>query len=139
MPEYYGGITVKIGDGAGTEVFSNLEKVTDVSGLGVTNSLIDVTSFDSNGSMEYIPGLADGETISVECNQVLDATVQLALIADVVGGTQSRNIEIVATDGVNTTTYSMAVVPLSYTANPSISDKNTLSFSLKISGAIMAA
>lgn len=136
---YYGGITVKIGDGAGTEVFTALENVISLSGLGVTNNLIDVTSFDSNGVMEYIPGLADGETITIECNEVLDATTQLALITDVAAGTQSRNIEIEATDGTNTTTYSMATVPMSYSINPSVSDKNTISFSLKISGAITAA
>ncbi|MCP5019399.1 MAG: hypothetical protein GY938_29575, partial [Ketobacter sp.] len=61
-----------------------------------------------------------------------------ALVADVDAGTV-RNFEILITDGTTPLTYSFAVTPLSWVINPSFDDKNTLTFTLKISGAITVA
>ena len=60
---------------------------------------------------------------------------QLGLISDVDAGT-NRNIQIGIDDGVTAKVFDFAVVPLSWVINPSFDDKNTISFTLKISGAI---
>lgn len=132
---FMSGITVKSGDGAGTEVFTTIPEVISLSGLGKTNALVDVTNFDSAGSKEYIAGLSDGTEITIEANYLPASATQLALIADVDAGT-NRNLEVVVTDGVTPKTFSFAVAPLTWTLNPSNDDRNTISFGLKISGAI---
>ncbi len=134
---FLNGVTIKRGDGAGTEVFTAISEVLSMSGLGKTNPLVEVTNFDSTGR-EYIAGLADGTEISLECNYLPADTQQQALVADVDAGTV-RNFEILITDGTTPLTYSFAVTPLSWVINPSFDDKNTLTFTLKISGAITVA
>jgi predicted secreted protein len=134
---FLNGVTIKRGDGAGTEVFTAISEVLSMSGLGKTNPLVEVTSFDSTGR-EYIAGLADGTEITLECNYLPADTQQQGLISDVDAGT-IRNFQVVITDGTTPLTYSFAVTPLSWVINPSFEDKNTLTFTLKISGAITVA
>ena len=134
---FLNGVTIKRGDGAGTEVFNAISEVLSMSGLGKTNPLVEVTSFDSTGR-EYIAGLADGTEITLECNYLPADTQQQALIGDVDNGTV-RNMQVLITDGTTPLTYSFAVTPLSWVINPSFDDKNTLTFTLKISGAITVA
>jgi len=131
---FLNGVTIKRGDGAGTEVFTAISEVLSMSGLGKTNPLVEVTSFDSTGR-EYIAGLADGTEIALECNYLPADTQQQGLISDVDAGTV-RNFQILITDGTTPKTYAFAVTPLSWVINPSFDDKNTLTFTLKISGAI---
>jgi len=130
---FYSGMTFKIGDGAGSEVFTALEEVTELSGFGETSELIEVTHFGSGGSKEYIAGLADGKEITVTCNHVMDATQQ-GFVKGNKG--ETGNIQIEFTDGTNTETYDFAAVYLGWETNPSNSDKNTITFTFKISGGI---
>jgi len=133
---FRGGITVKRGDGRSpTETFTLLGEVYSMSGLGKTNALLDVTNFDSAGSREYISGLADGQEITIECNY-LPANAQQSGLVDDVDDKTNRNLEIEITDGVTTKTFAFAVTPLSWVVNPAEEDKNTISYTLKISGAI---
>ena len=138
---FYGGLTFYRGDGASPEVFIAVGEVMSVSGLGKTNNLIDATSFDSGSTKEYIAGMADGQEISLECNQLLDESpsIQAALISDVNNGT-NRNVRLTQTKSTVspnvTKTYDFTVTPISWAVNPSIDDKNTISFTLKISGDI---
>lgn len=129
------GWTVKRGDGGGTEVFTSIGEIFGVSGLGVNNNLIDVTSFDSAGSREYIGGLADGQELTIEANYLPADTEQVALVNDVENKT-NRNIQITHSDGTTTTQFDFAVTPISWNAAPSVDDKNVITFGLKISGAI---
>ena len=132
---FKGGLTVKHGDGAGTEVFTAIEEVNSLGGFGKTNPLIDVTSHDST-AREYIAGLADGSELTIESNRVHTASnIQDDVIAEVDSGTTS-NYQILLTDGTTLITYDFAAVNLSYTINPSFDDKTTITFTLKISGAI---
>lgn len=130
---FYAGMTFKIGDGGGPEVFNALEEVTDLSGFGETSELIEVTHFASGGSKEYIAGLADGKEITVTCNHVMDATQQVFVKGNK-GNT--GNIQIEYTDGVDTETYDFAAVYLGWETQPSQSDKNAITFTFKISGGI---
>lgn len=135
---FLNGVTIKRGDGADpTEVFALFPEVLSMSGLGKTNPLVEVTSFDSAGR-EYIAGLADGTEVSIEANYLPADTQQQGLIADVDAGL-NRNFEIAITDGVTPLTYSVTFTCLSWVINPSFEDKNTISFTLKISGAIVVA
>lgn len=111
-----------------------IEEVLSVSELGTTNSLIDVTNFDSApGRMEYIAGLSDGSEMSIECNRVDGAAGQVALVAAV--RTQATNSFTLIYDGG--TTYTFDAVCMSEKTNPSISEQNTLSFSVKLTGDII--
>lgn len=135
---FIGGLTFQRSNGASPEVYSTVVEVTNLGGFGKTNPLVDVTSHDST-AREYIAGLADGSEISVEGNRVHSSpSVQDALIADVDAGT-TRNFKLTLTDGVTPVVYTFAAVCLSWMITPSFDDKNTISFSLKITGAITVA
>lgn len=131
---FTGGLTFQT-DAVLADTFVTLTETFDVSGLGKTNETIDVTNFDSAGSKEYISGLADGSEISVQCNLVAGDAQQTAVIAEVDAGTNFQ-IEFLVTDGTTPKTYAFTVAPVSWTINPAVGDKHTLSFALKISGAI---
>lgn len=131
---FTGGLTFST-DAVLADTFVALPEVNSVSGIGQTNETIDVTNFDSGGSKEYIAGLADGTEISVDCNLIAGDAQQLAVIADVDSGTQFK-IEFLITDGTTPKTYAFTVAPVSWTINPAVGDRHTLSFTLKISGVI---
>lgn len=132
------GYKVKIGDGADPEVFAELEEVTGISGLGKTNSSIDVTHMGSGNSKEYIPGRADGSEVTVTCNQILISPVQDSVVAKVDGGEQG-NIQIEVTDGTTTKTFSFTAAFLSWNVGPQLDGGNSIEFGFKISGDITVA
>lgn len=134
---FLNGVTIKRGDGAGTEVFTPMSEVIGLSGLGKTNPLVEVSSFDST-VREYIAGLADGTEVTLEANYLPADAEQQGLITDVDDGL-NRNFEILITDGTTPLTYSVTFTCLSWVINPSFDDKNTVTFTLKISGAIVVA
>ena len=134
---FLNGVTIQRGDGAGTEVFNLFPEVTSMSGLGKTNPLVEVTNFDSTAK-EYIAGLADGTEVTLEANYLPADTQQQGLIADVDAGL-NRNFEILITDGTTPKTYAVTFTCLSWVLNPSYDDKNTISFTLKISGDIVVS
>jgi hypothetical protein len=131
---FINGLTVKRGDGATSEVFTTIPELASISNFGKTNSLVDVTNFDST-AREYIAGLSDGTEIDMEYNFLPGDATQQALITDVDNQT-TRNLQIVITDGTTTKTYDFAVVCMSWALAPSFDDKNMLTFGLKITGAI---
>lgn len=116
-----------------------LEEVQDFQGLGATNELIEVTHFGSGGSKEYIAGLADGDEITIQCNKVNTASsVQSQLIAET-NAKETRGFEVTLTDGTDAETYTFQAALLSWKVEPSVSDKNTISFTAKVSGGITIA
>jgi hypothetical protein len=130
------GLTVKRGDGGSpSETFTTIEEVFSVSPIGKTNALIDATNYDSGGNREFIHGLADGAEISIECNYLPAATVQAALKGDVDNKTR-RNLKVVLTDGTTTKNFTFACIPLSWNIAPSLDNKNVITFSVKVTGAI---
>lgn len=137
---FSGGLTASIGDDvlSGTPVYTAIGEVTALSGLGTTNTLVDVTNFDSGGSREYIGGLADGQEMTVDCNYVPLDTGQDNLVGYVNAKTNVA-FKLVVTDGTTTDTYTMDVTPISWVIGPSQENQNTISFTLKISGAITKA
>jgi hypothetical protein len=117
-------------------VFTAVEEVFNISGLGKTNNLVDVTNFDSpTGTMEYIAGLADGQEITVECNYIPGATQQEAMIAAV--NTQANRTFRVSYLGSSPEEhFTFDGVPLSWVVTPSPTERNTIAFTVKISGDI---
>ena len=111
-----------------------LEEVLDVSGLGKSNDTIDVTNFDSPaGTKEYIPGLADGSEITIECNYVAAATGQVALVASIDAGS---SVAVVMAYATSAATYTFSAAAQGWTISPSTSEQNKISFVLKVSGDI---
>jgi len=124
------------GNGATPEVFTRICQVFGISGLGEKNDLVEATTFCSGGSKEYIGGLADGEEITIEGNYEQGDTNLLAMITDV-KNKATRNFRLSVEDDSPSETFSFAGVCLSWAINPSVSDKNTISFGIKISGAVV--
>tara|TARA_R100000951_G_scaffold90032_2_gene78183 strand:- start:5750 stop:6193 length:444 start_codon:yes stop_codon:yes gene_type:complete len=120
-----------------TATYLLISEVTEVSGLGQTYPQVDVTNFDSTAK-EYIGGLADGSEVSVTANFLPGDASQVALTA--VGGDNGSGsvfgLQFISTDGTTTNTYTFDVVNLGYEISPSVDDKNSISFTFKITGAI---
>jgi hypothetical protein len=129
----------RLGDQASPELYQDIEEVFSISGLGKTNQLEDVTNFDSPvGTMEYIAGLADGSEITIECNRIPDAspnTEQENMIA-AVNAQLNRNFQIAYVGVSPEETFTFVGVPLSWTVTPSPTNRNTITFTVKISGDI---
>jgi N-methylhydantoinase B/oxoprolinase/acetone carboxylase alpha subunit len=120
---------IYVGTAASPQVLTAIEEVFSISGLGQTNSLIDVTNFDSAaGTMEYIAGLADGSEFTVEANYVPGATQQLAVVAAVVAQ-DTRLCRVDYTGSSPNKSWSFSAVCLGEEIAPSVDDRNTLTFS----------
>lgn len=126
---------LQLGDAASPEVFATVEEVLSISGFGKNNELIDVTNFDSGLVKEYIAGLADGAEITVEANYYQAATQQQALITAVNAGS-TRNFQLLNNVPSPAETFSFAAVCLSWNIEPSPTEQNRVSFTLKITGDI---
>lgn len=122
------------GTNASPIVYTELPEVLSVSGIGQTNPLIDATSFDST-AREYIAGLADGSEIAVECNYIATNAAITGLMTSVDSGA-TINFKATYTATSPNKRFTCQVVALSYEVSPNFSDKNTIKFSLKISGAV---
>ncbi len=123
------------GDGGSPEAYDRVCPVMGLSGLGETNDLIDVTTFCSNGNREYISGLADGQEITIEANYETDSA-ELSSMIDDVKAKVNKNYRVVVENGSPNTVFSFAGTPLSWVLNPAVDDKNTISFTVKISGEV---
>jgi hypothetical protein len=137
---FIGGLSVKrLNITTSPNAYEALEEVNNLSGLGTTNPLVDVTSHDSS-AREYIAGLGDGSELTIECNRVQTAgNNQDDLVSDVDNGTTS-GFQITLTDesvSPNTVkTYTFSAVCLSWVVTPSFDDKHMIEFTIKITGAI---
>ena len=130
-----GNVTFKVGNGATpTEVFTAIEEMQSMSGLGQTNETIEVTHFAS-AAKEYIGGFADGQEITVQCNKVQSATIQDSVLGKV-QSKASGNVQVVITDGTTSETYAFSVAFVGWSIEPQINAQNTITFTMKISGDI---
>lgn len=68
------GTLLKLGDGAGSEVFTTIAEVRDIDGPGFSQGTEEVTSHDSNRRKEYIATLLDGGEVSFDLNFFAHAT-----------------------------------------------------------------
>lgn len=133
---------VRLGDSSSPPNYSDIEEVKTISGLGKTNKLVDVTSFDSpTGTMEYIAGLSDGSEITISCLRVPNEsppTEQQKLI-DAVDDGDTMPFEIAYTGATPEETFQFEGVCLSWKLSPSTTEANMVEFTVKISGDILRA
>lgn len=118
--------------------YVEIPEVISVSGIGVVNDLVDATHFSSGGSREYIAGLADGQEITIECNYVPNSVQQGAFMAAVEAKDPSGNFQFLVGSSPNET-YTFAAVYISYVVNPAVDDRDTITFVIKVTGAITRA
>lgn len=115
-----------------------IPEVTDFSGFGQTNPLVDATSFDST-AREYIAGLPDGDEITLKCIDIPDNVIQVAMRA-AVAAQATRAMRVVATNynvsPQTVETYNFNAVCVGWKKLPSVDGKNEAEFTFKISGAI---
>lgn len=135
---FLNGMSFKYVDTSNSPNARAIPEVISCSGLGQVNPLVDATSFDSS-AREYIAGLADGQEITMECVYLPDNTVQAAM-RTAITNKLTKALRVIATDSTHSPTrvetFDFSVVMLGWVINPSYEDKNTVTFTFKISGAI---
>lgn len=137
-PAFVGKAYVHVGNGASPETFERYCEVDSISGLGQKNALVDVTTFCSNGVMEYIPGLSDGSELTFGGNLTVttDEAIQDGLIDDVENKV-TRDFQIQFGDASPAElVFSFKMAMLSWEIVPSVSKQNQIKFVGKITGPI---
>lgn len=134
---FVGKVYLAVGNGASPEIYTRFCEVDDISGIGVKNDTVDATTFCSGGVKEYIPGLGDGNEITISANYtLLDRAVQEGLIDDVEGKI-TRAFEIQVGDNSPHEYFQMNLAMLSWEFDPSVSAKNAIKWTGKITGPII--
>ena len=130
--------TFKLGSAASPQVLTAIEEVTDMSNIGATNPLLDATNFDSNGAMEFIAGLAEGDEFTIECNWLPNAAGQI--IAYAAQEAKATRLFSATYDGVSPEkVWSGSVICLGYSLAPSPTEVNKVTFTYKITGTLTRA
>lgn len=130
------GTLLKIGDGGGSETFTTIAEVTDISGPGLSLDANEVTSHSSSSHYrERIGGLLDGGSVRFSINYVPTAGTHDAttgLIRDMKNRTV-RNFQLVFTDGGGTT-WTFAALVTSFEPSEPIDDALTADVELMLTG-----
>lgn len=130
------GTLLKIGDGGGTEQFTAIAEVANISGPGISLDTVDVTHHGSAGGFkEYVGGLLDGGEIKAELNYIpTDAThnATAGLLKDLKNKTK-RNFQLVFPDG-SSTTWSFAAFVTNFEPTAPVDGKLGASVTFKITG-----
>lgn len=128
-------VTNLSGGAAGTEIFTTIAEITNISGPQNTLELIDATHMESPDAFrEYIPSLLDGGEISFDLNYLPADANQLGLRDDLLARTR-RNFHIVWTDTGGTTDLFSGYVT-DFTPSAQIDDKLSASCTIKVTGPI---
>lgn len=130
------GTLLKMGDGAGTEVFTTIAEVKSIGGPSFASDTIDVTSHDSPGAYrEFIASLIDPGELSFDINFVpTDAThnVSTGLLRDFQNRIR-RNYKIVFPD-TSATTWNLQGIVTAVQINAPTDDVLSASITIKITG-----
>lgn len=130
------GAEFQLGNAASPEVFSKVAEVLSISGPELSAEQIEVTSLDSTGGYkEFIPGLLDGGTVSIEFNYIDGNTNQETLRTRVSTVNQTASNYRVALPDSPISYVTFAAIVESYSMNVETGSAVTVSCSLKISGA----
>lgn len=135
---FVGNIFLEIAALGSPTVYNSICEATAISGFGATNAQVDSTTFCSEGAREFIPGLAEGNEITIDANYIVSSAVRRQL-QDAVNDKANVQLRLVVKqdpDGAVDEEYRVEAAALSYVINPSIDDKNAVSFTLKMSGNI---
>lgn len=132
---FIGKIFFERGDDNSPTGYTRICTVFSLPGFGKTNSLEDVTTFCSNGSREYIPGVSDGDEISVEANYDQSDASLIAVQGDI-DAKLTRPYRIVIEQYSPNIAYQMFLAGIMWKIKPSPDSKNAIEFNFKISGEI---
>jgi len=139
MAEQVGNIFFERGGDGSPISYTRVCEVFSLSGLGETNALVDKTTFCDGGYRTYLAGLKDGAEFTVEANWNSSSSALIQMISDVKSGLV-HDYRMVEEDGGSPQfTLTFEAIPLSWTINPSVDDKNTINFGFKISGPVTPA
>lgn len=115
--------------------YTRVCQVFDITGVGEDNALVDATTFCSGGYREYIGGLADGMEPVFSLNFETGATEIFDWIADC-KAKLTTGFRLVVEDGSPTTMFTFDALCKTWEFAPKVDDRNTINFTVKISGAI---
>jgi len=128
------GTLLKRGDGGGTEVFTTIAEVRDISGPSISVDTTEVTHQTStNGWKEKLPTLKDAGEVSFDCNFIPTENTQDAgagLLLDLKNKTK-RNFQLVFPD---TTTWSFSAFVTGFAPSAPLGDALTASVTLTVTG-----
>jgi hypothetical protein len=129
------GTQLKIGDGGGSEVFTTIGEVKDITGPAVTVDIVEVTNMDSPSFFkEYIPTLKDGGEVTFDVNYIGTSTTQAQLVTDY-GNRTRRNFQLVTTHASpKTIAFAAYITNLSHSFP--IADAVKRSVTLRITSAV---
>jgi len=111
--------------------FVDIAEVLDISGPGIKQETVDVTSHDSTWR-EHLATIADGGDVSFDINYIPSDTSQQALRAAVADHT-NHQFKVTFTDG-STATFDGFVT--SFEIGAPVADKLTASVEIKITGPV---
>ena len=128
------GTILAIGNGASPEVFTAITERFAIPEVGGRKTLIDFSNHDSQNFMEYqVADLADGNELTIECNEIPGDTQQ-DLVRTAHENSTVDNWQVEYRDG---TTETFPAIVLSAGTDPSELDGRVVfRFTLKIAGAI---
>lgn len=135
---FIAGIFLELGAGS-PATWTRICDATGVSGIGVTNSEEDSTTLCSNGTREYIAGVTEGASLTVDNNYIISSAVRRTLMAAVnqKATVKLRLVVDPENDGNLDEIYEFDAAALSYAINPNATAKNTMAFTLRITGPII--
>lgn len=128
------GALLKVGDGAGPEVFTTVPEVKRLSGPAVRFDLLDVSSHDTVGFFkEWIPGMADGDSIAFSVNWRPSNAVHKAIRVAAYAQTL-RNFKIIFPDTPDNT-VTMATYIQDWAPTADVATEMKADGRLKVTGA----
>ena len=130
------GTLLKIGDGAGTEVFTTIAEVMDISGPSTTLNTAEVTSQTSaNGYSEHIGTILNGGEVSFDINYgPTDGTHDESTgLISVMNARTLNNFQLIFPDS-GTTTWAFAGLVTGFEPSAPVDGALTASVSMLISG-----
>lgn len=126
------GTKIGLGNSASPIVYNKIAEVLSISGPELSRETLEVTSLDSTAK-EYIAGLQDGGSISLEMNWISGNSYQQAMRALVTSGSSANFL--IEWPNSPKTRVSFTAVAESWAINTEPNAAITASMSLKISGA----
>lgn len=135
---FVGRVYLEIGDTQSPRNYTRVCEITGISGIGENNEQIDVTTFCSGGTREFIGGLAEGSELTFTANFIVSSASRRAMIRSVKQKLVDAFRVVVDDndDGVTDLTLWFAAAALSWNFQPSFEDKNAIEFGYKVSGEI---
>jgi len=134
----------QVGDGNSPEAFTNACSVGDVSGVGESKPLVDITAY-CDSARRYRGGLADGNEVTLVMN-VKDGADDLAAVFDSYDSGENITMRCVRKgqggsisdpeDSPSGMYFEWAMAMISWGFAPPIGDKATITFTGKISGGV---